>query len=1197
MLEIQMIQTGTIIQASEKYEILEKIGEGAYGRVWRARRLSDNKLFAIKTAQTSDPQNQAPYSTVIFNQIVETLRREISFLRQIDPSRAMQSHILPLIEAAEHEQLPVMILPLCQHSLVHIFEKHIQKGTPPFDWRTLFNWIEQIALALKTLHGIKSKSGKIILRDLKLDNILIKDHNIYLSDFGTLKIINREHTFSIAGTVLWGAPEMFIPMRTSKAGEPLYGLMPKSDLYALGLVIYALLTADYPQAQKKLTPLLASDGKPIPGSEKYFGEIGGLTEDEVEKLEQKLHGLFESGFKNSHQTVRFPLPNAQESVKTFRSLVQDLLSRKPEERPEAIEVVKRIKALRKYQDPTLEEFNFAIKNKIVPGSPYQLVISTKGSGLPEHGRWINTEIDSVPKSPLSIVHRENEWELHMPGIDEPGRYVIRIFAIIHGKTVEFKKTIDITANAEHHWNKQQYAEALIKDPDNEEWLTALDKRARRKRKFRKEYLEILERVRKVHPHNIGLNYRYWELKRKIDEKPLLKKATFLFNNFWTKSNLKFSKNAKLLIPVLSAIVLIAFVTIANEALLQESDNEEKRPGISESGVVDVESAFPGPKAPSVRDYPIEDPPSSREEPRAPGTKKILDSIPPQNSLRSEKITTDYRYELSFPKEMDNDFHDNGDGTITDFSTLLMWQRSGSERYMGERNAIRYIQKINKEAFAGHDDWRLPTISELGTLVEMNNQGSNEMFIAPIFDTTQWVCWSSDLTTEGERWFVSFKSGNFGESNKNSAMYVRAVRQIPHGSKHQALADVNDQADIVASPEIKIETSGLHKRLIDMIAGKKWDQAQSLIENNKDELAGGSDVTPDQQIDSIIKFFDYIKSGEDWIRQENLSFKMIQDAENDFRIAKIAADGLSEKGLDVIDLVSEKMDALLEAKRVATGETFDGILKAVENGAWEEAKQSLEKHMSAFEQHLDEDRRQLAILLKNYYDQIEIGDEFIALSPQSLDDIETAEFRYKSARDLETQLPQNLSKHSLARQKIETAAMIRQELFEKSLLSHGSATKPPKELSIRNRPLRSDAIDKLVNTDRLVANDFRDNKDGTVTDLEVELMWQKAGSKKELNFEEAKQYIEQLNENGFPKHDDWRLPTTAELWTLVENEQKGEEGLYLHPVFDHKQWRLWSCDVNTSGWVWNLYFSNKSIQCYHYDNSLFVRAVRSETTAR
>jgi hypothetical protein len=65
------------------------------------------------------------------------------------------------------------------------------------------------------------------------------------------------------------------------------------------------------------------------------------------------------------------------------------------------------------------------------------------------------------------------------------------------------------------------------------------------------------------------------------------------------------------------------------------------------------------------------------------------------------------------------------------------------------------------------------------------------------------------------------------------------------------------------------------------------------------------------------------------------------------------------------------------------------------------------------------------------------------------------------------------------------------------------------------------------------NLFQDNKDGTVTDAATSLMWQQKDGAVGMDFPTAKAYAEAQNKANFLGHNDWRLPTSKELQTLVD----------------------------------------------------------------
>ena len=136
----------------------------------------------------------------------------------------------------------------------------------------------------------------------------------------------------------------------------------------------------------------------------------------------------------------------------------------------------------------------------------------------------------------------------------------------------------------------------------------------------------------------------------------------------------------------------------------------------------------------------------------------------------------------------NDFVDNGDGTITDRATGLMWERGGSETDRDKDRAVFYVDKLNKSRFAGYSNWRLPTLEELASL--LNKDKKNGVHIHPMFESKQKHCWTSDLGTDTRQvvWIVDFAEGKTNEAfivstatlqhySRFATNYVRAVRSI------------------------------------------------------------------------------------------------------------------------------------------------------------------------------------------------------------------------------------------------------------------------------------------------------------------------------------------------------------------------------------------------------------------------------------
>ena len=115
---------------------------------------------------------------------------------------------------------------------------------------------------------------------------------------------------------------------------------------------------------------------------------------------------------------------------------------------------------------------------------------------------------------------------------------------------------------------------------------------------------------------------------------------------------------------------------------------------------------------------------------------------------------------------------NHDNVVIDEATGLMWQQSGSSRYMTYDKLKAYIDQLNRNKFAGFDDWRLPTLEEAMSLIEPEKKG-NELYIDPVFDANQQWIWTSDQLRASVAWIVYFIVGlclDFAISDS-----VRAVR--------------------------------------------------------------------------------------------------------------------------------------------------------------------------------------------------------------------------------------------------------------------------------------------------------------------------------------------------------------------------------------------------------------------------------------
>lgn len=115
--------------------------------------------------------------------------------------------------------------------------------------------------------------------------------------------------------------------------------------------------------------------------------------------------------------------------------------------------------------------------------------------------------------------------------------------------------------------------------------------------------------------------------------------------------------------------------------------------------------------------------------------------------RMETKTLYVRYVRGNPDYGKNDFRDNGDGTVIDRATGLMWQQTDSGQGMNWEEALAWVQEKNAENYLGHNDWRLPDAKELQSIVDYSSIPAINQSFLKMSDTNAWY-WSSTTHLDG-----------------------------------------------------------------------------------------------------------------------------------------------------------------------------------------------------------------------------------------------------------------------------------------------------------------------------------------------------------------------------------------------------------------------------------------------------------------
>ena len=114
--------------------------------------------------------------------------------------------------------------------------------------------------------------------------------------------------------------------------------------------------------------------------------------------------------------------------------------------------------------------------------------------------------------------------------------------------------------------------------------------------------------------------------------------------------------------------------------------------------------------------------------------------------------------------------------------------------------------------------------------------------------------------------------------------------------------------------------------------------------------------------------------------------------------------------------------------------------------------------------------------------------------------------------------------------------------------------------------------------------FKDNGDGTITQVDEDLIWSKKDSRQELgkwlNWDEANAYQQACNEQKYLGTTDWRLPTKSEMRGLL-NGKEAYEKLFMNPPVKNKrsvsnyhaggEWSYWTSETRYDSYAWKCYY--------------------------
>ncbi|MEV8537480.1 serine/threonine-protein kinase [Streptomyces sp. NPDC051572] len=252
-----------------RYRLLERIGSGGMGTVWRAfDELVDREVAVKQPRLPGDPEDEE------FQRAAHRLYREARAAARVDHPSAVAIH-----DVVIEDELPWIVMELVRGESLHEL-----LGRGPLAPAEAARIGRAVLGALRAAHAVG-----IVHRDVKPANVLLGPHDrVVLTDFG-IAHIQGEESLTASGEFV-GSLEFIAPERMSGTGAG-----PASDLWSLGVLLYAAVEGASPfrrtTVESTLGAILAGD----PPEPTRAGPLGPLVLRLLERDPEARPGAEEVG--------------------------------------------------------------------------------------------------------------------------------------------------------------------------------------------------------------------------------------------------------------------------------------------------------------------------------------------------------------------------------------------------------------------------------------------------------------------------------------------------------------------------------------------------------------------------------------------------------------------------------------------------------------------------------------------------------------------------------------------------------------------------------------------------------------------------------------------------------------------------------------------------------------------------------------
>ena len=213
---------------SQKYEIIKKLGEGGFGKVYQVYSQKYKRYFAIKQILIDGKTKEE----------INEIKKKANILSNINTKYTVKYY-----DSFQDKNYFNILMEYYEKDLRQLLNEYKAKNKL-IDQNIVYNIILGICLGIKEIHD-----NNIIHRDLKPENIFLnEDNEIKIGDFGISKQleINDRYAYTTIGSNYYMAPEII-------KGEKYNN---KIDIWSFGCIIYELLTLNICFEDKSLLGLI-----------------------------------------------------------------------------------------------------------------------------------------------------------------------------------------------------------------------------------------------------------------------------------------------------------------------------------------------------------------------------------------------------------------------------------------------------------------------------------------------------------------------------------------------------------------------------------------------------------------------------------------------------------------------------------------------------------------------------------------------------------------------------------------------------------------------------------------------------------------------------------------------------------------------------------------------------------------------------